>query len=187
MAIDPAGRIVVAGQADMGTGAGGFNFALARYHPDGSLDSSFDGDGTVTTAMASDDNFDSVISVAIDDDGKIVAGGAADAGGFVFDAALVRYHPDGSLDTSLGTGGKVTTNVGPGNTDDDIEGIVIQPTGRILVGGSAAPTAITVDSDFMVTRFNPDGGLDGSFGSGGVVTTNTGPAMGLTRSTTSPW
>jgi uncharacterized delta-60 repeat protein len=178
MTIDAGGRIVVAGQANMGAGAGGFNFALARYTPDGSLDSSFDGDGIVTTAMGSGDNFDSVISVAIDGAGRIVAGGGADAGGFVFDAVLARYNPDGSLDPSFGTGGKVTLNVGPGNTDEDLEGVVIQPTGKILIGGSTAPTAITVDSDFMVARYNPDGTLDGSFGSGGIVLTNAAAGNG---------
>jgi uncharacterized delta-60 repeat protein len=68
----------------------------------------------------------------------------------------------------------VTTNVGPGNTDDDLEGLVIQSTGNILVGGSTAPTAILVDSDFMVARYKPDGSLDTSFGTGGIVITPTG-------------
>jgi uncharacterized delta-60 repeat protein len=178
MTIDSAGRIVVAGNANMGTGAGGVNFALARYHFDGSLDGSFDGDGLVTTAMAPGDNIDVVSGIAIDENGKIVAGGVADSGGFIFDLALVRYNPDGSLDTSFGTGGKVTTNVGPGNSDDDHEDLVIQATGKILVGGSTAPTVIGVDSDFMVARYNPDGSLDSSFGSGGIVTTNTAAANG---------
>ena len=175
MVIDPAGRIVVAGAANMGPGAGGFNFALARYNSDGSLDSSFGGDGVATTAMASGDNIDVISGVAIDENGKIVAGGVADTGGFIFDRALVRYDPDGSLDTSFGTGGKVTTNVGPGNTDDDSEDLVIQPSGKILVGGGTAATALLTDSDFLVARYNPDGTLDDSFGSGGFVTTPTAP------------
>jgi uncharacterized delta-60 repeat protein len=178
MTIDSAGRIVVAGSANMGPGAGGLNFALARYNPDGLLDNSFDGDGIVTTAMAPGDNVDVVSGIAIDENGKIVAGGVAESGGFIFDLALVRYNPDGSLDTSFGTGGKVTTNVGPGNSDDDHEDLVIQATGKILVGGSTAPSAILVDSDFMVARYNPDGSLDGSFGSGGIVTTNTAAGNG---------
>src|SRR5207247_1603981 len=61
LTIDPVGRILVTGQANMGTGAGGVNSALARYLPSGALDSSFDGDGIVTTAVASGDNFDTLV------------------------------------------------------------------------------------------------------------------------------
>jgi uncharacterized delta-60 repeat protein len=175
LTIDAAGRIVVTGQANMGSAAGGVNVALARYLPSGSLDSSFDGDGIVTTAVASADNFDTLVAAAIDEDGKIITAGVADTGGFVFDLALVRYKPDGSLDASFGTGGKVTMNVGPGNTDDLIQDLVVQSTGKIVVGGGVAATAIEVDGDFLVARFNSDGSLDPSLGNGGIVKTSTAP------------
>ncbi len=175
LTIDPVGRILVTGQANMGTGAGGVNSALARYLPSGALDSSFDGDGIVSTAVASADNFDTLVGAAINADGKIVTAGAADAGGFVFDLALLRYNPDGSLDASFGTGGKVMLNVGPGNTDDLPQDLVVQTTGRILVGGGVAATAVEVDGDFLVARFNADGSLDASFGTGGIVRTSTAP------------
>jgi uncharacterized delta-60 repeat protein len=103
-----------------------------------------------------------------------VAGGFTDTAGFI-DLALARFNPDGSLDTTFGTGGKVVTNVGPGNTVEDLRGLVIQPTGKIIVGGSTAATEFYVDSDFMVARYNPDGSLDGSFGTGGIVVTPTAP------------
>ena len=178
MTIDSAGRIVLVGQANMGAGAGGVNSAVARYNPDGSLDISFDGDGIVTTAMAAGDDFDSFIAVATDSAGRIVAVGDAESGGLVFDWALARYNPDGSLDGAFGSGGKVTTNVGPGNSDEDFEALVIQPTGTILVGGSTAATQVLVDSDFALGRFNPDGTLDRTFGNGGIVTTNTAAGNG---------
>ncbi len=72
----------------------------------------------------------------------------------------------------------MTTNVSPGNSDDDQEELVIQSTGKILIGGSVAPTAVTVDSDFAVARYNVDGTLDSSFGSGGIVKTNTAAGTG---------
>jgi uncharacterized delta-60 repeat protein len=175
LTIDPAGRIVVTGQANMGPGAGGVNAALARYLPSGALDSAFDRDGIVTTAMASADNFDTLVGAAINADGKIVTAGAADSGGFVFDLALLRYNPDGSLDASFGTGGKVTLNVGPGNTDDLPQDLVVQTTGKILVVGGVAATAVGDDGDFLVARFNADGSLDASFGTGGIVRTSTAP------------
>ncbi|HEY6068345.1 MAG TPA: hypothetical protein VIU81_06580 [Gaiellaceae bacterium] len=175
LTIDPAGRIVVTGQANMGPGAGGFNSALARYLPSGALDRSFDGDGIVTAAVASADNFDTLVGAAITAGGKIVAAAAAEAEGFLFDLALLRYNPDGSLDASFGTGGKVTLNVGPGNTDDLPQDLVVQTTGKILVGGGVAATAVGVDGDFLVARFNAGGSLDASFGTGGIVRTSTAP------------
>jgi uncharacterized delta-60 repeat protein len=174
MAIDGGGRIVAVGQANLGAGAG-LDFALARYNPDGSLDGSFDGDGIVTTAVVSGDNFEIAQAVAIDAAGKVVAGGVTEKGDFIFDLALARYNADGSLDGTFGEGGKMTTNVGPGNSDDDLEGLSLQSDGKILVGGSTAPTALGVDDDFMVARYTPNGGLDGTFGSGGIVTTPTAP------------
>jgi uncharacterized delta-60 repeat protein len=159
----------------MGAGAGGVNMALARYLASGSLDSSFGGDGIVTNALASADNFDSLVAAAIAENGKIVTAAAADTGGFVFDLALVRYNPDGSPDASFGAGGQVTMNVGPGNTDDLLQDLVLQESGKILVGGGVAATAVEVDADFLVARFNPDGSLDPSFGEGGIVKTSTAP------------
>ena len=175
LTIDSAGRIVVTGQANMGAGAGGFNAALARYLPSGVLDSSFDGDGVVTIAVASADNFDTLVGAAINADGTIVAAAAAEAEAFLFDLALLRYNADGSLDTSFGSSGKATLNVGPGNTDDLPQDLVVQSTGKILVGGGVAATAVGVDSDFLVARFNANGSLDTSFGTGGIVRTSTAP------------
>jgi uncharacterized delta-60 repeat protein len=176
VAIDASGRIVAAGSV---RGAGPGDFAVARFLPDGSLDSSFNPGGSipgiVTAPMAPGDNPDAATSIAIDAAERITVGGFAFNEGFIFDLGLARFKPDGSLDTTFGTGGKVLTNVGPGNTDDSLEELVIQPTGKILVGGGTAVTEFFVDSDFMVARYNSDGSLDGSFGTGGIVVTPTAP------------
>jgi uncharacterized delta-60 repeat protein len=174
LTIDAAGRIVVTGQANMGVGAGGVNAALARYLPTGRLDTSFAGDGIVTTALASADGFDSLVGAAIDDAGRIVTAGAAERAG-LFDIALARFEADGTPDASFGTGGNVAVNVGPGNTDDLVQDIVLQEDGRILVGGGVAATAVEEDADFMVARFTTDGSLDASFAGDGVVRTPTVP------------
>jgi uncharacterized delta-60 repeat protein len=177
IALDSTDKLVVGGQANMGTGAGGLNFAVARYNANGALDTLFDGDGIVTTTMAPGDNTEFGAELRIDANGKVVLGGSADlgAGAGSFDLAVARYNSDGSLDTSFDADGKVTTSAGPGDSDDDLEGLVIQSTGRILVGGSTSPTGITIDSDFAVARYNPNGSLDDSFGDGGIVTTPTAP------------
>ena len=69
-----------------------------RYNTDGSLDTNFDSDGKVTTAIGSANDY--ALSVAIQSDGKIVAAGYSDNGSND-DFALVRYNTDGSLDTSF--------------------------------------------------------------------------------------
>ena len=160
VAIRPAdGKIVAAGYSD----AGNFTFALARYNPDGSLDTSFDTDGKVTTTIGS--SGDTAYSVAIQSDGKIVAAGYANNGG-KYDFGLVRYNDDGSLDASFDTDGKVTTAFGSGS--DTAYSIAIQSDGRIVAAGSSDANGSV---DFALARYNPDGSLDTIFnGTGKVIT-----------------
>ncbi|MFE5769436.1 hypothetical protein ACFQ7O_13885 [Streptomyces sp. NPDC056485] len=162
------------GSADLGTGRGGTSFAVARYRPDGRPDQGFGSDGLVVTPMASGDGLDLAEAVAIDGKGRLTVGGSAEAGG-PFDLALARYLSDGRLDGRFGEGGRVLTNVGPGATDEDLEGLVVQGDGTILVGGSTAPTEFLVDSDFLVGRYRPDGSLDRRFGKDGFVVTHVAP------------
>ena len=104
VAIQSDGKIVAAGDSNNGSNS---DFALVRYNTDGSLDTSFDSDGKVTTAIGS--GTDEAYSVAIQSDGKIVAAGYSNNGSNN-DFALVRYNTDGSLDTSFDSDGKVTTD-----------------------------------------------------------------------------
>ena len=159
VAIQSDGKIVVAGYSVTGTAT---VFALARYNTNGSLDTSFDVDGKVTTAFGSFD--DVVSSVAIQTDGKIVAAGMSRTGtGAVY--ALARYNTNGSLDTSFDADGKVTTTVG---TNAAAYSIAIQANGKIVAVGESdiSPTAV-----FALARYNTDGSLDSGFGTGGMVTT----------------
>ena len=137
----PNGKIVAAG--------GG----IARYLPDGSLDPVFDGDGKVTTGAGR--------GVAIQSNGRIVT-----VGGYP-DFQVARYRRDGSLDTTFGGDGKVATDLG---SEDEAWDVVVQADGKIVVAG----VSLVLDGlagDFAVVRYNPDGSLDTSFGSGGVVLT----------------
>ena len=106
MAIQSDGKIVVAGDVDNGSND---DFAVARYNADGSLDTTFDGDGKVTTAIGTAEI--DAYAVAIQADGKIVVAGDA-YNGSDNDFAVVRYNADGSLDTTFDGDGKVTTAVG---------------------------------------------------------------------------
>ena len=109
-----------------------YDFALARYNTDGSLDSTFDTDGKVTTAIGSSNEY--VRSVAIQSDGKIVAAGHS-YNGSKFNFAVVRYNTDGSLDSSFDTDGKVTSAIGSSN--DYAYSVAIQSDGKIVVAGTS--------------------------------------------------
>ncbi len=159
-AIQSDGKIVVAGVS-------GNHFALVRYNVDGSLDTSFSTDGMVTTPVGS---VDDAWAVAIQFDDKIVVAGSAWVSGGSNDIALVRYNADGSLDTSFGVGGKVTTDMGVLSSDVGYS-MVLQPDGKIVVAGVSG-------SDFALVRYNPDGSLDTSFDGDGKVTTDFGAANG---------
>src|SRR5207247_2453332 len=109
-------------------------------------------------------------ATAIQSDGKIiVAGSGGDAS--TFRSLLVRYNPDGNLDTSFGTGGRVSNEffaASNGPTD-----LALQQDGKIiLVGGGPGNPAIQGSSTFAVARYNADGSLDNSFGSSGMVSTD---------------
>jgi uncharacterized delta-60 repeat protein len=163
--VQPDGKIVVVGFGHNGTSN---DTVLARFLPDGTPDASFGTNGQVRTDFGGDD---ACYSVALQADGKIVVGGEANLDGF-YDFALARYHPDGSLDTSFGGDGMVTTNWFVGS--DDVRTVLIQPDGKIIAAGTAGtPTVFT----FAVARYLADGTLDSTFGTGGKVNTAIG-AMG---------
>ena len=159
MAIQSDGRIVVAGTSNN-------DFALARYNADGSLDTSFGTGGKVTTDI--DSGNDDANAVAVQPDGKIVAAGSGVSGGGTR-FALARYSADGSLDTSFGTGGKLTTVISTLN--DVANAVAVQSDGKIVVAGRTTSQGGT---RFALARYNADGSLDTSFGTGGKVDTDIG-------------
>jgi len=163
MALQQDGKIVLAGVAYMGTGR---DFALARYNSDGTLDTSFGSGGKVLTDFSRDD---SAFAVALQPDGKIVIAGMTDVDrGYGF--ALVRYNGNGTLDTSFGTGGKVTTAFGvaqQGFSSARVGSLVIQPDGKIVAAGEAY---LGADFHSAMARYNSNGTLDATFGSGGTLT-----------------
>ena len=169
VAIQSDQKIVVAGYAYNEVSQND-DFAVARFNTNGSLDTTFGGTGKVMTAIGtvtatSGSGTDVAHSVAIQKDGKIVVSGFATNGGNV-DFAVVRYNTDGSLDTSFGGTGKVTTDFG--GLGDNIFSMVLQGDGKILVAGQSR------DSDFAVVRYNTNGTLDTTFHGTGKVTTDLG-------------
>jgi uncharacterized delta-60 repeat protein len=162
-------KIVVAGQGGTGINT---DFAVARYNPDGSLDASFDGDGIATTSIGT---LDVGESAALQADGKIVVAGVGDVGAFQLDVAVVRYNPDGSLDTTFDGDGIVTTAIG--SSTDEARSVALQTDGRIVAAGYRQAGSV---ADSAVVRYNPDGSLDPTFSGDGIVVTPTDPASFVT-------
>ncbi|MCX7420106.1 MAG: hypothetical protein NT013_11285 [Planctomycetia bacterium] len=162
MVVQSDGKIVVAGS--LFSNGSNFDFALARYNADGSLDTSFDGDGKVTTDFFTFD--DHANSVTMQPDGKIVVAGYTTDGGN-FDFAVARYNTDGSLDTTFSDDGTVTTDFA--NRADYAKSVALQEDGKIIVAGIANNGS---DDDFALARYNTDGSLDMSFAGDGTLVTD---------------
>jgi uncharacterized delta-60 repeat protein len=156
------GKIVVSGTASIATG--GHNFALARYNVNGSLDTSFNFTGKAVTAFPSPAAPPESIAydVAIQRDGKIVAGGTSLGVGEV---GMARYLPDGTFDTSFGANGTVIL---PGQ--DAAYALAIQGDGKIIAAGTVQNPATS--GDFGLLRLTADGLPDPTFGPGGRIITD---------------
>jgi uncharacterized delta-60 repeat protein len=166
--VQPDGKIVVAGTVGVNESNGtGADFGVVRYNTDGSLDTTFDGDGKVRTNFGGIRN-DYATAIALQADGKIVVAGYSDSGGGRADFAVVRYNSDGSLDTTFDGDGKVLTDVGS-DTDDKIHAILIQPDGKIFAVGGIF-TAGSDPAGGVIVRYNSNGSLDTSFDGDGKMT-----------------
>lgn len=172
VAIDAQRRILVAGWSTAATN-GDFSgdFVVARYMPDGSLDSTFGSDGIVRTDFNGRD--DKASAMALDDRGRIVVAGTSRGPRGASDAALARYRPNGDLDASLGGDGKAVVNLG--GYDNEVYAMAIDSQGRILVAGRQYRYHDVFNIlDFVVARFDAGGALDPSFGRDGTTTTDFG-------------
>ncbi|HYV92911.1 MAG TPA: T9SS type A sorting domain-containing protein [Chitinophagales bacterium] len=154
LAIQSDGKIVAAGASYLGANA---DFALARYNPNGSLDSSFDQDGIVTTSVIATYGIN---SMSIQPDGKILVSNAK----FNYsndDLYLVRYNSNGTLDTTFGTDGILDIN-----SFGYTASFALQADGKIIAAGTT-PTYL-----FALIGLNNNGTIDTSFGSNGITTTD---------------
>jgi uncharacterized delta-60 repeat protein len=171
VAIQADGKLVVVGTAYKNNDFSDEDFVVARYNTDGTLDITFGNRGKVRTDFPGLAAVPS--SVVIQPDGKIVvAGGAFPLFTFLGNFEVVRYNPNGSLDTSFGNGGIVTTIFPAGSYAFDV---ALQSDGKIIAAGTVFVDFIIGESsntDFALARYNPDGTPDATFGNGGQVTTD---------------
>jgi uncharacterized delta-60 repeat protein len=163
-ALQSNGDIVVSG-----------GFGLARYLPAGQLDRGFGTGGVASAGFAGDG--DSGTAVAIQPDGKIIWAGSrsnpAFTSGGTFEFAVARFNPNGTLDSSFGAGGQVSTEFfAPplAGAQEFAAAVLVQPDGRILVAGSARQgQSRFAPIQGAIARYNTDGSLDSGFGSGGKI------------------
>jgi uncharacterized delta-60 repeat protein len=163
--IQPNGDIVLAGGV---SGSSGGDFALARLHPNGTLDSSFGVGGKVVTDLSGSSSNDLLFGAALQSNGDIVACGEE-----MPSLAVARYTPTGTLDSGFGAGGVATIS----STDELRAGdCTIDPNGNILAGGTRFGGTPTT-KQFVAARFTPTGGPDGLFNPGGIGGTDFGAGI----------
>src|SRR3990172_6130600 len=166
VAIQEDGKIVMAGYAVVG---GDDDFAVARLKPGGTRDSTFSGDGRRPPPMGTGHGVG--LAVATQPDGRIVVVGyASNATGEAF--AIGRFKPNGSLDPTFSGEGKKTTQFGMGV--DIANAVAVQEDGDIVVAGYRDGGL-----RMAVARYTPNGHMDSTFGTGGLVSTGIGSGADL--------
>lgn len=164
VALQPDGKILVAG-----TNNGGDGFAVIRYDTNGSLDTTFNNTGVVTTSINENDYYGFGFAIAVQPDGRILVGGTSTG-----DFALVRYHSDGILDTNFNTTGIVTTSTKDANSEIGWS-IATQTDGKIILAGeSEFDDGLGLRENITIIRYKSDGSLDNEFNNTGIVTTTIG-------------
>jgi uncharacterized delta-60 repeat protein len=171
------GKLVAATNCLVGSN---WDFCVARFNTNGSLDTSFAGVGSVITDISG--NFDAANAVAVQADGKIVAGGACGPNVYSY-FCIARYNVDGSLDTSFSGDGMVITDVaqssgqGNGGTGGSQgQSLLLQPDGKLVLVGFCG----SYDQNFQLlrdacaARYNPDGTLDSTFSGDGLTVLDLG-------------
>ena len=161
--VAPDGRIVLAG-SNTSTDTQN-DFAVARLNTDGTLDTTFGSGGTATVDFGGDEH---ARGAALTPDGRIVLAGDTSAGNG-HDFAAARLNPDGSLDTTFGTGGKAMVDFGG---DDGADALALQPDGKVVLAGDTTNGA--GGGDIAIARLNTGGSLDTTFGTGGKKTVDFG-------------
>ncbi|MCA1841596.1 MAG: hypothetical protein LC792_00130 [Actinobacteria bacterium] len=165
VAVTPGGSIVVAGDTGYGTVVDGSDLSVIRLDPSGHLDPTF-GNGGRAIVDSGDELSDQTDTVALAPDGKIVIGGfRCVPGGCLTDGLIVRLSADGRLDSTFGTGGIATVDLGG---EEQVEGVAVRANGSIVVAGTKK-LANQPDTGFLVGLL-ASGARDQSFGTGGLVT-----------------
>lgn len=152
--VQPDGKLISVGYTLNGTI---FNYLVVRYKTNGTLDSTFSGDGIQITNL----NVYQYVKpgVALQKDGKIILSGST-GDYFNRDFTLIRYNANGSLDNTFSGDGILISDFGKA---EGANAVTVQADGKIVMVGSS-------DLNFAIARYNPDGSFDNSFANGGIRT-----------------
>jgi uncharacterized delta-60 repeat protein len=175
MLTQPNGTILIQGGETNPT-TGDAEFAVLSLNENGTVDSSFGTDGLAVASFPGVSAESS--SIFVQPDGNIVVAGITTDGNI----AIADFNANGTLDTSFGSGGEVTTLFPSGNASlpgtDGVNAVLVDANGKILIGGGLVtcsnPKNAECLSDYALARFNPNGTLDTSFGSGGFAVQKAG-------------
>lgn len=154
-------------------GYGPPDFYMARVNSNGFLDNTFGQGGKVGLPFSysrgiGSERYYVFDGLAVQSDGKILVAGTIAISpnpGWNNDFAVARFNTDGTIDSTFGNNGLVTIDATGNNTNDEAYAVKVQPDGKILLAGYASYEA------FAVIRFNTDGTIDNTFGSGGIAST----------------
>ncbi|MEM8529293.1 MAG: delta-60 repeat domain-containing protein [Chloroflexota bacterium] len=155
--IQPDNKIIVMGQNSVGT------VELARFNPDGSLDTTFGNGGSTQTWFNAHLFISDYIEIQPDNN-ILLIGNISDLEPQTARYGFARYEPDGNLDINFGNNGLLIPDA-----SNLVQAVTIQADGKILIGGETARFD-SQDPDITVTRYNPDGTKDTEFGDDGIIT-----------------
>ncbi len=175
MVIQDDDKIIISGTIYSSSSS---DFAMTRYNPNGTLDNTFGNNGTVVTDFNND--YDVCKSMILQSDGKIILAGTSKHITELNNFGVARYNIDGTLDTTFGTNGTLSLNLGSqyySNTNDNATSIKLQSSGKLVIGGYAdKQDQWSFPKRIAVIRLNLNGTLDASFGVNGksIITSYTG-------------
>lgn len=162
VAVQDNGQVILAGQ-QMGTNFDS-KFVLTRLNLDGSIDTTFGTNGKVVTNIGESDVLNDLGLQTINGETFIVAAGRVDVtgadAGYNYQGALVRYHLDGSLDTTFGTSGTGIVLTELGGTQDTISNLAIAHDGAIF--GTSYVSLADGDTDLSLLRYTANGVFAGT-------------------------
>ncbi|MBA4123809.1 MAG: VCBS repeat-containing protein [Acidobacteria bacterium] len=156
----PDGKLLVIAHKYINCSTPSTDLLIYRYTANGTLDAAFGTNGVITTPLGNETYAQRIV---LQPDGKFVVASRTRSN----EVAVVRYNPNGTLDTTFGTGGISKTSVG--NSNFYASEILVQTDGKLLVAGDAH---FGSNQDIFVLRYNPNGTLDNSFGANGIVQTD---------------
>lgn len=159
LALQSDGKILIGGNLSDSTATDRDTIAVARLHPNGTLDTSFDGDGKVVVSAVTDSTLERLADIDIAPDGKIVLTDFIPS-----DYVLVRLNTNGSLDTTFDNDGILIIDIA--GTTNQVGSSAIQPDGKIITVGQGFANP---NNGFGVVRVNTNGTLDTTFSGDGIT------------------